>query len=145
MMDCIKKLQNNKVDKIVAGGSNGSIILIDLIEHLDKNILYIYCAWRLSLNNKILTGSNDNSNSNDTIFVAEIKKLENDIVKKVYTHSLGDFTLEFNSGKKLDVFSDITSNGGTDEVRENWVICDVSNNICHNFTNRFNFYKETYR
>lgn len=143
-MDCIRKLQSKKVDKIIAGGSNGSIILIDFIENSDKNVLYVYSAWRLSHNNKILTGSNDNPESDDTVFVVELEKLENDIVKSVYTHPLGDFTLEFDSGKKLDVFCDITSNGGNDEVRENWVLCEVSKNVCYNFTNRFSFYKESY-
>ena len=144
MMNYIKTLQNKRVNKIIAGGSNGSIILIDLIENLDKHILYVYCTWRLSLNNKILTGSNDNSDSDNTVFVIELKKLENELIEKVSISSLGDFTLVFNSGKKLDVFCDITSNGGNDEIRENWVICNVSKNICHNFTNRFDFYEESY-
>tara|TARA_B110000093_G_scaffold153868_1_gene169840 strand:- start:76 stop:513 length:438 start_codon:yes stop_codon:yes gene_type:complete len=144
MIDCIKKLENKRVDKIIAGGSNGSIILLDLVDSLEKNVLYVYSAWRLSLNNKILTGSNDDSESNESVFVVELKKLENDIVKKTFTNVLGDFALEFSSGKKLDVFSDITSNGGSDDVRENWVVCNISKNICYNFTNRFDFYEESY-
>lgn len=145
-MDYIKNIGNKKIDKVIAGGSNGSIILFDLVDDLaKKSVLYVYCAWRLSLNNKVLTGSNDDSEASKSVFVVELKKLENDIIKKVFSNPLGDFTLEFNSGKKLDVFSDITSNGDKDDIRENWVVCSVSENVCYNFTNRFDFNQESYK
>jgi hypothetical protein len=139
-MNIIEKLKDAKIEKIIAGGSNGSIVLIDLAKGTDKYVLYIYCTWRLSFIDKVLTGWNDI----DTVFVTELNKLENDIITEVILNSLGDFTLLFQSGIKLDVFCDITSNINDTSMDENWSFCDISKNQCYNFTNQFSFLIEPY-
>ena len=144
MINFFKDIKNSKIEKIIAGGSNGSILLIDIVSNNNKYVLYIYCTWRLSFDNIVLTGSNDNSTSKRTTFVVELKKLEEDTIVKVLANPLGDFSLVFNSDKRLDVFCDITSNGGDDDVRENWTVCNISENQCNSFTNHFQLLKEVY-
>ncbi|HEX8575600.1 MAG TPA: hypothetical protein VF677_04830 [Flavobacterium sp.] len=139
-MNIINILNNAKVDKIIAGGSNGSIILIDLVKECNKYVIYIYCAWRVSFNNKVLTGWNDK----ESIFVNKLKELQEDIIIEVTSNVLGDFNLLFKSGKKLDVFCDITSNIEESSMEENWSLCDILNNNCYNFTNHFILLQEPY-
>lgn len=139
-MNIVNDIKEAKIEKIIAGGSNGSIILIDLIKDNNKYVLYVYCAWRLSFDDKILTGWNDI----DIVFVTELKKLENDMIDNITLNSLGDFTLLFKSGIKLDVFCDITSNINNTSIDENWSFCDISKNQCYNFTNQFSFLVEPY-
>ena len=139
-MNIVKDIKEAKIEKIIAGGSNGSIILIDLVKDNYKYVIYIYCTWRLSLDNKILAGWNDI----DTVFVPELKKITNDIIDNVTLNALGDFTLLFKSGIKLDVFCDITCNINDTSINENWTFCDISKNQCYNFTNQFSFLVEPY-
>ncbi len=139
-MDIIKEIKAAKIDKIIAGGANGSIILFDLIKGSDKYVLYIYCTWRLSLSDKILTGWNDS----DTIFVKELHKLKGEIINVVTSSELGDFTLFFINGIKLEVFCDITSNIEDTSIEENWSLCNISKNQCYNFTNNFTFFTELF-
>lgn len=139
-MNNFDNIKGAKIEKIIAGGSNGSIILMDLIKDNKKYVLYVYCTWRLSFDNKITTGWNDK----DTFFVVELNKLVNDIIDGITSNSLGDFALIFKSGIKLDVFCDITSNINDSAMDENWSLCDISKNQCYNFTNQFSFLVEPY-
>ncbi|MBA3986750.1 MAG: hypothetical protein H0X63_09315 [Flavobacteriales bacterium] len=93
---------------------------------------------------KVLTGCNDDSEERDSIFVVELMKLEKDIVENVIIKEMGDFTVYFSSGKRLDVFCDITSSRECSEERENWTLCNVKDNNCYNFTDKFDFKKEPY-
>ena len=139
-MNIINDLKEGKINKVIAGGGNGSIVLIDIIKGDDKFVLYLYCTWRMSFYDNVLTGWNDS----DTVIVTELKKLQNDIIEEVISNLLGDFTLIFKSGIKLDVFCDITSNIENTSIEENWSLCDVSKNKCYNFTNKFSFFSEHY-
>lgn len=144
MINSLTEIKNASITKVIAGGSNGSIVLIDFKTKDANYVLYIYCAWRLSNKGKVLTGSNDNSETSDSVYVHELTNLDGDIINKISSNDLGDFSLFFKSGRELAVFCDITSNGFVDEKRDNWTLCNVSENMCFSLTNYFDFYKEPY-
>jgi len=144
MREFIKNLSNLKVDKIIAGGSNGSIVLMDISNESTKYVIYIYCSWRLSLENEVITTWNDESISSDSIFVVQMKKLEGDTIESVHMHILGDLELTFESGKRLNIFSDISSNSVESDNVENWSLCNVITNKCYSLNNYFKIVEEIY-
>lgn len=139
------KIIGSKVDKVIAGGGNGSIILFEFVANQNEILIfYIYCTWRLSKHGKILVGWNDNSENDNSNFVLNLKQIENTNVSFFEINELGDIEIEFDNGMKLSVFSDITSDNGLNEEDNNWSICDVNKNMCYNFTNFFEIKNENY-
>ena len=138
----IKKLKNTKVKKVTIGGGNGSIMLLDLIDiKNNKFILYIYSTWRLHQKGKIVT-SNDDFTLQDNEGVVQLKSLENKEITGVSCSQLGDVRLVFDSKIELDVFCDLTYS--EEGLYENWSVCDLSNNLCENWTDSFDISKEAY-
>lgn len=127
------------VFKIVAGGSNGSIIILYFGERKSQKSLSIYCSWRLSKDNEVLTGSNESSR---TRIPKSLKKLKNLHLAKFVVSSLYDLTLEFTDGICLNIFCDITAYYPQKNYNENWYLADDSQNIVFTITNKFEIVKD---
>jgi len=136
---------NGRITNVIKGGSNGSIILLEIKSNEKQYILYIYCSWRLSIMNKILTGSNEDATDINSRYHKEMKMLEDDVIENMVINNLGDFSVNFKSKKVLDVFCDLTYRDNDGNLIENWTLCNVSENKCYNFTNNFSISEEFYR
>ncbi|MCR9262576.1 MAG: hypothetical protein NXH86_00375 [Flavobacteriaceae bacterium] len=144
MIHSLINIKNAEVTKVIAGGGNGSILLIDFETRIEKYVIYIYCTWRLTLKINALSSSVDNLENPSSLSVVELKKLVGDTIIEISANELGDFSIFLKSGKRLDVFCDITSTDDSEENRENWTLCNINKNECYSYTHRFDFYKESY-
>lgn len=135
----LKILQGCIIERVIAGGSNGSIILFDIKNNISKYVFFIYCSWQLTSEIDILNTSED-----DPDFFDELKKIKDDVIININIDSLDRILIQFDSGKKLEVFCDITKNDDKGKEQENWSFCDITHNICYNYTNNFIFTTETY-
>ncbi|WP_430411720.1 hypothetical protein [Kordia sp.] len=144
----IKKILNTikhgRITNIIKGGSNGSIVLLEIKSNEKQYILYIYCSWRLSIINKVLTGSNEDSTDINSRYNKEMNNLNGDVINNLIINNFGDFSINFKSKKTLDVFCDLTYYDNEGNSVENWTLCDVSENKCYNFTSNFNIENESY-
>jgi hypothetical protein len=127
MKRLVEQLVDRAITEVIAGGSNGSIVLLEVDF---KFLLSIYCAWRLEGEGKILTGWNDSNDPVSGQLTIEIKKLAGDKIEHVSISEFNDLTISFSSGKVLNVFCDITSHIYSEALDENWCLCDMESNFC---------------
>jgi len=120
-----KKLLQVNVDK-----STGSIFSIDIgneliqikkkgmIFHEGEYIIMVYCSWRLlnTISNIPVTGWHEDSAPNGALNVG-LKTLVNDTIKEVGVTDCFDLEIIFESGKRLDIFCDLTTHVDADT---NW-------------------------
>lgn len=138
------EIKGANITKVIAGGSNGSIVLFDLKKGEKEFVMYIYCTWRLSNNDKVLTSANAKNIDSKSNFVKVLKLLEGSDILEINNENNRDFSIITNSEYRLDAFSDIIMDLNGCEERENWTLCNISDNICFNFTNNFEIKIEPY-
>lgn len=139
-MEIIKKLkenliriENKKVSKVIAGGANGSIIIIDFE---DTYSLFVFCAWRFISKDVIVTW-NDSPDALKGEIPIYLKSLVNKKLKKIILINDYDLKLEFDNGVVFSVFSDLNSTSS--DIEENWCVIDIVENKSYNLTNEFEY------
>ncbi|UVI32920.1 hypothetical protein [Paenibacillus spongiae] len=121
-MEIVRSMIGAAVNEVIAGGSNGSMVVIEL----DHNyVLFLYCCWRMNDADSVLCGWNDQESC-----LVRIKELEGDTVLTVDVGAFYDIVIKFASGRELRVMCDITP-GCEDGQEENWSICNKQANICY--------------
>lgn len=139
----LQSLLGKQINKVIAGGSNGSIIILDIGN--DEFSLFIYCSWRISKENEVLSSSTENNDSKTGNLTIEAKKIQGEEIVSIITTDLFDLQLVFKSGKVLSVFADITTNGyDSDAMDENWSLADKRNNIAYTISNTFKVITTSY-
>lgn len=128
----LETLQGSKVSKVIAGGGNGSIIIIDID---NKYSLYILCDWRLITNDDVIVTSYDDSDVKHGKIPIYLKKLHKEVVKKISIINRYDINIEFQNETILTIFSN--NNKSSNTIDENWSFVDIENNISYNLTNEF--------
>lgn len=134
-------LRGKKVTKVIAGGSNGSIIILRIG---DDYSLFVYCAWRLEDGNKIITGWQEDYDAENGRLTIGIKELKNNIIAKIDVSRFFDLKIHFKGGEILNVFCDLTPNVKSGDYDENWVLGDLKENKSYILKNRFNIEVGTY-
>jgi hypothetical protein len=127
--DFFAKIIGKEVTKTIAGGSNGSTIILE-IGH-NEYCLFIYCVWRLELDYKALTGWNESSNPDNGNLTKQIRSLASDRIKDIQMSDFFDLRVKFESGKVLTIFCDVTPKYEPDDYDENWSICDIKSDQCY--------------
>lgn len=127
--DILTKLTGKKVTEVIAGGSNGSIVVLNFGE--SEFCLFVKCVWRLEQVNTIITGWNESNDAVNGNMTKKIKELTDDVIRNTELNNFYDLKLHFISGKTLNVFSDVTPYYEPDDYDENWVICDIQSNVCY--------------
>ncbi|MEM0942129.1 MAG: hypothetical protein AAF600_20555 [Bacteroidota bacterium] len=125
-------------EEVIAGGSNGAIIVINIGGKID---VFISCAWRLFRNDTQITGWHEESVEKTSPLVSGIKKLEGLKFVSCSFHSEFDFDLCFEGGFTLSVFADNTAKSRIDE---NWAVCDISSNKCYTLSNEYALSEDVY-
>lgn len=143
-MNVIKEIKGLEIIKVIAGGGNGSIVVLDIESDNNKYTLFIYCCWRMTLNDKVIIGWNDDIISEDSSSLKILRSIKNSTIIDIEENDYGDFNLHLSNDKKLQIFCDITSNGNKDDINENWSLCDIKNNKCYNFNNRYDIVLGSY-
>ena len=134
----LNKLEGKIITEIIAGGSNGSIVILE-IDH--RYSLFLYCSWRLTRNKHIVTW-NDNSDANVGDIPTNFNQLLNLKIKKIYRINCFDLVILFTNGNCINVFSDLSRSSSPTE--ENWFLADKVNNICYILTNEFTLITEKF-
>ncbi|KAF2515834.1 hypothetical protein E0W68_12855 [Flavobacterium salilacus subsp. salilacus] len=144
MIDIRKILLGTEVTKVTAGGSNGSIILLDFKNDSNEEfVLFLYCTWRIThANNVIGTAASD---INDDTILSEIKNLKDKYVIDVTVNKFNDISLYLSDDYQLDVFCDNVSNPDMDYPLDNWKMCDINENKSYVFNSEFKFTTNPYR
>lgn len=143
IQDVISKLSGKQITKTISGGSNGSVIVLDI--GISEFSLTVNCVWRLEMEDRVITGWNESNNSINGVMTKEIKQLKGDIIKSVRISTFFDLYLEFSSGKKLNIFCDVTPNYQPSDYDENWSLCSIKSNDCKIINNDFAVITTTYR
>ncbi|MCQ6557497.1 hypothetical protein [Paenibacillus mendelii] len=126
-MEIVQNLIGSTVNEVIAGGSNGSMVVIEA----DHNyVLFLYCCWRLNDSDSILCGWNDQES-----YLIRIKELEGDRIQSMNMDGFYDFVMRFASGRELRVMCDLTP-GCENGQEENWSICDKKTNVCYVVNNQ---------
>lgn len=128
----ISKIINLKVSKVIAGGSNGSTVIIDV----DKGYsIFIFCSWRYISKDNIVVTWNDSSDALKGKIPLYLKSLLNLSIKKITIINQFDLHIKFSNDAVLIIFSDL--NKSSSSIDENWCFADIKNNECYNLTNEF--------
>lgn len=142
-IDLLSNLTGKVVTKCIAGGSNGSIIVLDIGS--DEFTLFIYCSWRISKESKILATWNDNNDPDSGNLTLEAKKLEGELIKEIKQTNFYDLEILFMSHKVLQIFADVFNKGYEDEnASENWSLGDKKNDINYSVTSNFEVHTSKY-
>lgn len=127
----LDNLINLKVSKVIAGGGNGSTIVLFVN---DCYSIFIFCCWRyVSSDNKIVTW-NDSPDALVGEIPVYLKQILNIGIKKIALVNNFDLCIEFYNGASLMIFSELTVSSG---IEENWCLADIKSNECFNMTNEF--------
>lgn len=137
-LDCLVGLA---VSDVIAGGANGSIIVL---EFGGNYVLTVYCSWRLERGLQVLSGCNESPDSQTGHLTREAKSLHNDIVHEVSLSDHYDLRIEFTSGKMLRLFCDVTPHNEPADYDENWSFCDQAQDYCCVVTNMFRVEEVSY-
>jgi len=127
-------LVGKQILKVNAGGSTGSIFCLEIGETLKVKLIngrevtegdfsiMIYSSWRLDNFEMLqpITSWQEDSGLEGKM-TSSLKDLLNDVIEKVSLTSFYDLDIQFRSGKRLAVFSDLTSN---QEMDTNWFFRD---------------------
>lgn len=130
----LDRLVGLAVSDVIAGGANGSIILL---EFGGNYVLTVYCSWRLELGLDVLSGCNESPDSQTGHLTREAKNLRHDMVSKVSLSEHYDLQIDFASGKTLRLFCDVTPHNEPVDYDENWSFCDQAQDHCSVVTNMF--------
>ncbi|HFA51383.1 MAG TPA: hypothetical protein ENJ95_20415 [Bacteroidetes bacterium] len=128
--------------RITSGGGSGSIVVF-VIGQKDA-VLFIKCAWRLELNDKVITSSNENSKALSGDIPKNISKLIGLFIREVSIGEFYDLKLRFSEGWSMSIFCDITSQHIFEALDENWSLCFPDDNICYTLDKNFKIIKEKY-
>ncbi len=138
----MKLLVGTEITKVIAGGSNGSIIVLDLKNNSgDMFVLFIYCAWRISHANQVV-GTSASDINNEKI-LSGIKCITNEHITDIDINKFNDFSLHISNDYQLDVFCDNTKKD-VEYPLDNWTLCNVRENTCSTFNSEFKFIYESY-
>jgi len=138
----IVKLFGKRIEKVIAGGSNGSIIILQTENELS---LSIKCVWRLEDKNMVIAGWNESNDSLTGNLTKQVKALMNEVIKDVEINDFFDIKIHFLNGKTINVFCDVTPNYEPDYYDENWIICDKQLNQCYSVNKNFEIVITTYK
>ncbi|MES2728428.1 MAG: hypothetical protein V4643_15065 [Bacteroidota bacterium] len=141
MIELLKELHGRKISNVIAGGSNGSIIIFDVD---DNYVLFIYCSWRLCLVGDVLVTSNDNNDANTGLLTTEIKKLIDSQIETININEFNDLIIKFYSNKILYVFSNINVDASESQYDENWSVADKSKNLVFTINEKNKILKSNY-
>ena len=130
LIKMVNLLKGQKVEKVISGGSNGSMLVFNFGEN-DDYCVFVYCVWRLEQKKKILSGWNESCDAKTGNLTLQTRALKNEIVKDVILTDFFDLKILFNSGKVLNVFCDVTAEYEPQSYDMNWCVCDIRNNICY--------------
>ena len=125
-------LNNSNVIEVIAGESNGSIIVLKTAKEHREFSLFVYCTWRLENESEIITGSNEPSDGN----LLKIKTLIGEKILDVKQNRFNDLSIQFESKKVLSIFCSITGNVNWQDYTENWTFCDIEQNKCFHADNK---------
>lgn len=132
-------LHRSVVSKVIAGGGNGSIAIIDIN---NRYSIYILCDWRLITNDNTVVTSYDDSNVKYGKIPIYLKKIQNESILKIHIINRYDINIEFINGTILTIFSN--NNKSSNTMDENWSFIDIENNISYNLTNEFTYTSSKY-
>ena len=125
----VSQLLKKKIIEVIAGGSNGSIVVFCLGEETITHTLQVRCVWRLEHLNEVIAGWNDSPDPQAGNLKRQMKLLEGDYVEAIDISSFYDLAIDFRSSKKLRIFCDITPNADMQSC-DNWYVCDRQINRC---------------
>jgi hypothetical protein len=138
----MKLLVGTEITKVIAGGSNGSIILLDLKDDSDNMfVLFIYCAWRITHAKQVIGTST--SDINNEKILSRIKSITNEHITDIDVNKFNDFSLHFSNDYRLDVFCD-NAKKDIEYPVDNWTLCNIKENTCCTFNSEFKFTYESY-
>ena len=134
----IRSLIGQKVTKSSAGGSAGSILVL---EFENTSYFFIWCSWRIEHGTKVIVTSSDTilpteTNPSPNGFIGEKTPIL--IGKKLKTVSLTtlyDLELVFEENYKLHIFCDIGIS--RDDYGTNWEFIIPTENISIEINNHF--------
>jgi hypothetical protein len=136
----LEKSVGKLVTSVIAGGSNGSIIILDF--GVNEFSLFVYSSWRISHQGQILATSQDNNAPLTGVITVQAKELTDDKIKKIELGPFVDLKITFESSKMLDIFSDLAKD---DITNQNWSYANKKENVCYNANNNVLFEKVKYR
>ena len=132
--DILNRIQNKQISEVIAGGSNGSIILL-LIGDQEFS-LSVYCTWRLEHKDEVITGWNETNDPVSGDLTRNIIKLTGTKIIKIELKKFYDLILQFDNKFTLRIFCDLTPNLYK-ESTENWTIADKIGDKVYVITNKF--------
>lgn len=136
-------LNNKELTTISSGGSAGSIMLLKMdFEYT----LWINCSWRIidCFTQSVLLTSTDDCTIEKGLYKNVLSRMENTRISKITFVNNWDFQILFSNNFKLEVFSDLTSNGYPPVWEENWEFCDIPNNICYALSGEYKIKIDTF-
>ena len=139
----LNNFTGKKITKIIAGGSNGSIVIVRIGDN--EFSLFIYCIWRLKEKDKIITGWNESCDSESGNLSKQIKLLLDKEIKNIDLSDFMDMKIHFVGGKVFNIFCDITPKYEPDDYDENWVKSDIENNKSYRLKNNFKIKVSSYK
>ena len=134
MINISEKMTNSKIEEVIAGGSNGSIVIF-----ITKNdiSLDIRCAWRLFEKGKVLISSNQSDVSPNSYYKKTLDRLLNLKIINISFSKVMDVTINFEDELSLESFCDVVEPFNSVTDNENWTICDKNLNICYSINLKF--------
>lgn len=96
----VSNLSGQSVSKVISGGGNGSIIVLDIGNPV-KYCIYVHCTWRLEKGQNILSGWNESADPDNGALTLNTKALEGELIEKVILNSFYDLHIYFKSSKRL--------------------------------------------
>ena len=124
--EAFEKIEGSSIQNVIAGGANGSFVILDI--GFDDYSLFIYSSWRISLNKRVIATSNDNNDALVGKLTQQIWALMGDKIVKIELGELVDLKIQLESGKLIDVFSDLQTE---DTEEENWCLALKKEDVCY--------------
>ncbi|MEY5041704.1 MAG: hypothetical protein RLZZ414_1252 [Bacteroidota bacterium] len=132
-----------KINKLIAGGENGSIIIIET-NHSDEAYFEIGCSWRLRKNNLCLCTSIDTPSK----IKQQINIVYNLKISNIILRACNDLVIHFENDISIDVFCDQTNDAAIvsvyDYIAENWSIIFPKQNKCYTIDGEMEIIESSY-
>lgn len=142
IFDVIGKIAGKQVVRVIAGGSNGSIIVLKIGNQ--EFSISIKCVWRLEHKGRVIAGWNESNDAIKGNLTIQAKALTGEMIERIEISNLYDMKVYFLGDKILNVFCDVTPNYEPHSYDENWVISDIIENISYVASKNFEILTRPY-
>lgn len=104
----LNEIANSNVTYSRAGGGAGCVILIKFEKQNLIYSMFINCAWRIEMGDKVITTSADDTTAKTGPMAKGVRLLEGLKVLSVNMSKFYDLSIKFENNISLNVFCDIT-------------------------------------